>query len=804
MAQSSSMKLLGARNMSCIVERMEWNNKMDLIAYGTEKGEVVIQRLNWQKIVTFPTPGEDVRVRSLSWQMDETLLAVGYSNGKVALLDAESETIISGLIYEDDIKKVYFSKAINCKEGLDSYTCNAKDKHKRYLPKLPPLTNIDPCLKTLDQKSFPKGSPCFLVVIMRSGKVHLLLLGALQAGSIDLTQHVLNPDQFDVYDVRLNGDFNAIYALLRDGQQLKLLHFHNQVLQDSISPMLELASHCAHILETKNYINDTQQCLTEAWETVQLEMDNKLTKYANSQAYGMISAHFLELLVFGYATLEVEEFLTLTEKGFKKIANSVDLSLNNLQGLVFKQLNGAAINMFYFLNTIAGFGRMTHFFEALISPDVASEAMRACGSFLLKVHELQRTIDTLVYDMKLFHSWVIFTILRLSHQEIPDDMVFTGKENLALAEFFCSMEPEIPEPCEDVDISIDKSATTSTTAAAATAATEEELPSDDNPAPSATTRSKFNLERVGQYLENAYLTQPHPVDPAEIWPRLLAENECLAQCNLLVPHDKRLSLIQQRDKMFNAIDAVFHKPTESISASFKLSSTVICGDLQHMHAESAAEPDQQSNSDFVNCSYYVHEATRCDMLALTIGRQEAMVLEFSRGEDCLMRCIRVQLQPGPFTAQLQEDYYNLRFVDLQFYNESSLSMLAQTSTTATSARPHSYFLQFSLSAARNHCTQHQLTPLIKLDEATVTHSVHDIPDAAAFKALDGVCEMLAVSGSRKVATVLSDRRRKMTIFEMEIEEEEDDTEMSQTSFLEISKESALATGSIDLEKHSDT
>jgi len=54
---------------------------------------------------------------------------------------------------------------------------------------------------------------------------------------------------------------------------------------------------------------------------------------------------------------------TLSEKGFKKIANSVDLSLSNLQGLVFKQLNGSAVNMFYFLNTIAGFGRMSHFFE---------------------------------------------------------------------------------------------------------------------------------------------------------------------------------------------------------------------------------------------------------------------------------------------------------------------------------------------------------------------------------------------------------------------------------------------------------
>lgn len=40
MAQTSSMKLLGARNMTCIVERMEWNNKMDLIAYGTEKGKL--------------------------------------------------------------------------------------------------------------------------------------------------------------------------------------------------------------------------------------------------------------------------------------------------------------------------------------------------------------------------------------------------------------------------------------------------------------------------------------------------------------------------------------------------------------------------------------------------------------------------------------------------------------------------------------------------------------------------------------------------------------------------------------------
>ncbi|EDX17467.1 GD16927 [Drosophila simulans] len=772
MAQTSSMKLLGARNMSCIVERMEWNNKMDLIAYGTEKGEVVIQRLNWQKIVTFPTPGEDVRVRSLSWQMDETLLAVGYSNGKVALLDAESGTIISGLIYEDDIKKVYFSKAINSKENLGTYTCNVKDKHRKFLPKLQPMTNIDPCLKTLDQKSFPKGSPCFLVVIMRSGKVHLLLLGALQAGSIDLTQHILHPQEFDVYDVRMNGDCNAIYALLRDGQELILLHFQNQVLQDCMAPMLELATHCAHILETKNYINDTQQCLTEAWETVQLEMDNKLTRYANSQPYGVISAHFLELHVFGFATFEVEEFLfeTLSEKGFKKIANSVDLSLSNLQSVVFKQLNGAAINMFYFLNTIAGFGRMSHFFESLISPDVANEAMRACGAFVLKVHELQRTIDTLAYDMKLFHAWMIFTILRLSHQEIPDDLVLTEEENIAMADFICAMEPELDDRSDD----------------------EDELDSQSETPPPA--RSKFNLERVGQYLDNAYLTQPYPRDPMQLWEEMVAENECLSHCKLFVPHDTNLSLVQQRDKMFNAIDAVFHKPTESISGSFKVSSTVICNDLPPM------EPGEDlRDKDIVTCSYYVNEAARSDMLACTISGQEAMILEFSRAGDDSVRCTRITLEPGLFTTSVPEDFCYLRFVDLQFYNESSLSILAQSINAGPGVRPHSFFIQFSLTAALNYSTQHRMGPLVKLSETTMSQSIHDIVDGAAFKGLDGFSDMLAVSGSRKVATVLSDRKRKMTIFEMEIEEEEDDTEMSQASFLDISKESVLA-GVPDAEK----
>lgn len=53
----------------------------------------------------------------------------------------------------------------------------------------------------------------------------------------------------------------------------------------------------------------------------------------------------------------------LTEKGVKKLQNSVDLSYSTIQSLVAKPLQMAAVNMFYFLNTIKGLARISHYFD---------------------------------------------------------------------------------------------------------------------------------------------------------------------------------------------------------------------------------------------------------------------------------------------------------------------------------------------------------------------------------------------------------------------------------------------------------
>lgn len=41
MSQANSMKQIGSRVVGGSVGRMEWSNKMDLLAYGTDRGKIV-------------------------------------------------------------------------------------------------------------------------------------------------------------------------------------------------------------------------------------------------------------------------------------------------------------------------------------------------------------------------------------------------------------------------------------------------------------------------------------------------------------------------------------------------------------------------------------------------------------------------------------------------------------------------------------------------------------------------------------------------------------------------------------------
>lgn len=65
--------------------------------------EVIVQRLNWQNLWIHSPPADNAKVRGIDWRPDERILAIGYSNGLLALIDVENQQEIHKINLESDM-----------------------------------------------------------------------------------------------------------------------------------------------------------------------------------------------------------------------------------------------------------------------------------------------------------------------------------------------------------------------------------------------------------------------------------------------------------------------------------------------------------------------------------------------------------------------------------------------------------------------------------------------------------------------------------------------------------------------------
>lgn len=94
-------------------------------------------------------------------------------------------------------------------------------------------------------------------------------------------------------------------------------------------------------------------------------MDNELTKYASKVPEGGLTADFLDLLMFGIYSDEIEEFLLhdLTKKGLEKFGQTIELSYANIQKLLLKYVTKIGQNITYHLAELRGLARMKQRYE---------------------------------------------------------------------------------------------------------------------------------------------------------------------------------------------------------------------------------------------------------------------------------------------------------------------------------------------------------------------------------------------------------------------------------------------------------
>lgn len=672
-------------------------------------------------------------MRSIAWRTDEKILAIAYSNGVINLVDIESKEIITSLDVKSDIKSIGWTQN---EIQIDNSEKSILNDHKKFLADLPNLNTITPGGKKMDYKStkfYSKSMLNFLIVTCSDGKVKLYIYGVLKCGIIDVKKHVgvTENDKFDVLEVKLSADLKHLYIVYIKNGHIGFLILENKTLLEYKVSLWKLSVKYGMIMNALNYIEDTIEHINEAWESVLLEMDNKLAKYAKKQQPGAVSADFLELLMFGYPSESLETFLTqeMTVRELKKLSNSVDMSYSTIQKLVVKPLHSAIVSLFYHINDVYGMHQNSYYYKDLLG-EVTNDLLIKTGSFLIKSHELQQTIDKSMRDYKIFFRWLYITISRLIEDTTPDDAAPLNQQEINyLAEFLYNFE---------------------------------EYRNETVHADSGEMEIKFNLERVGQYLSPNNLLIPSLNDFNNLWDSIMADNECIRTSKFVYPHNKKSSLISEKNAMRKSIDVLFERIDTSIGSGFALHSS-------HPLREEISE------NEFKIVTSHLHDGEGSKVVNMfTILSLENDLLFVACYPDCEIKIAKMHFADKSDCTL--SNIGQLSFIDVKFYNSKMISILMRNEL---GNKTNSCFFQLSLPRLLDHLTEHQAGEILSLN-------LFSFIDDESFKTIEGFnCKMMAVSGSRKVASFLAHNQKTVKLYELEADEEElDETDQTNNASVE--------------------
>ncbi|KAK2580154.1 hypothetical protein KPH14_012426 [Odynerus spinipes] len=699
---SGAMRQLEERQLPAEVTIMRWSPKMDLLAVANVKGEVALHRLTWQRVWLLSPQNESDTSVNLAWRPDGKLLAVCYECTKLlCLVDIENKNIIHKvkLTSQNSVTSMTWLPLTNVDSDNSTSSKSNTSPTGKYLPPLPSLNRSFG--QESERKELVSQTLDILFLGENNGNVVMYVFGMFYCGNIVAGNG-------PVIEIS-GGSGRPIWITWKDNSGIVVNRYSCSLLERS-SAFLKVAQAQANIECLMDYLSRTLMAISEAWETILSEMDEKLARYAESNPPGAVAADFLELLMIGIPTQNLENFLLrdLTEKGLKKLGHSIEMCYSNIQKLVVKNLNSVGMALVYQLAELRGMVRLGGPYESLGLKDEAliTKALHAAEAFLAKASEMQQVIDHSMRDYKAFFRWLYVEIQRLTDERIPSEVSRMSQQELTfIAEF---------------------------------------LKGFDKIESSTDSRKGVNLEKLGQYLRHEPLQTCLTPEGSE-WASMLNENHCLRDHPLIVKQDLNFSLLQSHEKLVNAIRDVFAVAYEDLVNHFTVLQTSLVPSTSVLSSQIVT-----TDGGLLIASSDVERKF------LRLFKVESLFTNTGSSSLCFKSAIiDVDNKQGSFSKSAAEN----TIADLQFYSQDYLSLLLLNKQNYAST-----LLQLPLGHVK--LLEHQGQSSVCLTE--LMGAV--IP--RAFQGISA--RRLAVSGARKVAAVLNENNRKIRLLETEVEPEDED------------------------------
>jgi len=742
MATPATMRQLEDRQVDRAVIKMLWSPKMDILVVVFETNDISLFRLNWQRI--WITDAREQKCTSLAWRPDGKVLAVGYSDGKIELYDVESNVPVLTNQTNGEVSFMRWSSCENSialNSGRDSNVNLDKNLDWDFLVQFPLLSkafSYNPSnqddFQTCRKLSL-ESCPSILICGTSKGYVSFYMSGYMAIGHINIG-NLYSISSCVVKDVIFSPKSMSTLSVMAsepdsNGEETTVhLSFTGfPLIASCFSELCRLSETQSILIGTLDYMSDTLKQISEGWETILLEMDNKLHTYAKQMPdhHGM-AADFLELLMLGTPSPELENFLLqeLGEKGLKKLGHSIEVSYSNMQRLVLKYLHTVSQAVNFHLAEIIGHVRASDKYESVLkfSEDAIKQAQTKASIFWAKGIELQQVIDESMKCFKAFFRWLYVEILRLSDETVSEELSKASQQDVEfISEFLNSFSR------------------------------------------AADNDSYTYLERVGQYLKNENLAQP--VDRSKNpWFAFLKEHPDLKEIPEILIVDENSSLVQAFDSLKTSIIEAFAALDCDLTGNCQTQGSArIQG-----NSGSIITSIEQSETPEVDDKIYAH------ILWTTVNsaqnRPAEAKINFFEFEPANMVDQKSSHLKG---LSLTGGIYNnsdFHLVKESFYTTDTISVLV------TSIEGHR-LIQLPISPMEHYMTNidlsvHKTTDLRLDDMHLKTLSIFSIAGPACQRQLEGLnSDMFAVSGPRKVVAFLFKNRKRIRIYDM-VEEEEDD------------------------------
>uniref|UniRef100_A0A672YDR2 Anaphase-promoting complex subunit 4 n=1 Tax=Sphaeramia orbicularis TaxID=375764 RepID=A0A672YDR2_9TELE len=720
-----AFRQVGEKQLPNPVLCMAWSPKRDLIALANTTGELLLHRLaSFQRVWSLPPSeytGKDIT--ALAWRPDGKILAFSLGDTKqVVLCGVEKAEILHVFPIETPVTCMHWMEVMEENSALSSFY-NSEDESKLFLPKLPTLP------KRYEEKSDE------IMNLLGEVRLNILALGG-DTGFVELYAYgmykiaALTGVSGTCRSLSLSSDLKSlsIIAEVRSADndpEICYSQLDTGLLSDCLPEVTRMARKFTHISTLLQYLHLSLTCMCEAWEDILMQMDLRLTKFVQEKNTStQVQDEFLELLLWGQSSPELQALLMnqLTVKGLKKLGQSIESSYSSIQKLVISHLQSGSEALLYHLSEVKGMSLWKQKFEPLGLDSTAIEgAITAVGSFSLKANELLQVIDKSMKNFKAFFRWLYN--LRIFFSSEKNEELFDRKGKY------------------------------------------------------------FNVERVGQYLkdEDEDLVSP-PNNKGNQWLKFLQESSHLKESPLLFPAYPQKSLHFVKRMMEGVIEQCLQKPAVIIGKSVK----------QAVFLPLYTVPERYEAIRLVICINYIS----CLFCRWNDKKAKMHYVVFSMPEisPCKLYLLRRATDPNRhipnsvMAIDLSQTLDNVdennaaaqphlaySCLDARFYDDEMLTVVLQGPEEEHSGR---VLGQLPLASTLSCETEF----IWKLDQQSDAIPSQGLVLGNQWRELENMkAQFIAVNGIRKVACVLSSNLRHIRVFEMDVEDEDEEGAESQNA-----------------------